>query len=76
MLKLVVSRTAEQFSATQKKAVQALKEKGKVPQESTEFLGRFRTLRVADPLLRLDNEAADKKAAGQEQKATTLTANG
>ena len=85
MLKLVISRSAEQFSATQKKAVRALKEKEKVPQESTEFLGRFRTLSVADPLLRLDKEAADKKAAdetdakkaaGQEQKAITLTANG
>ena len=54
MLKLVISRAAEQFSATQKNAAQALKEKGKVPQESTAFLGRFRTLSVADPLLRLD----------------------
>ena len=48
-------------------------------------MGGVRTLRVADPLLRLDKEAADKKAAdetdakkaaGQEQKAITLTANG
>ena len=65
--------------------MQALKEKEKVPQESTEFLGRFRTLSVADPLLRLDKEAADKEAAGQadtkktvrqEREILTLATNG
>ena len=85
MLKLVKSRAAEQFTATQKKAEQALKEKTKVLQKSTEFAVRFRTLRVADLLLKLDKESADKevadeadskKAVRQEYKPIPLTVNG
>ena len=63
MLKLVISRAAEQFSATQKKAVQALKEKEKVRQERAEHVASLRALRLAKEAA---NEKAAEKAANQK----------
>jgi len=85
MVKLVISRASGECTATQKKAYRALKKKGKEPQDSAEVVAKFRTLRVANLLLRLDKEAVDKKtaelaftkkAAEQGQKMIILTANG
>ena len=76
MLKTVKSRAEEQFTATQKKADQALKEKTKVPQERAEFAARFRALRVTDLLLRLDKEAADKEAADEVDAKKVAGQNG
>ncbi len=56
MRKLVISRAEEQFAATQKKDIQALKEKDKAQQEMAERMARLRALRLA-------KEAADKEAA-------------
>ena len=52
----VKSRAEQQFAATQKKAVRALKEKEKARQEKAEQVERLRGLRLA-------KEAADKEAA-------------
>ncbi len=49
-------RAEEQFTATQKKDKQALKEKEKARQEEAEHVAHLRALRLA-------KEAADKKAA-------------
>jgi predicted negative regulator of RcsB-dependent stress response len=56
MLKSARSRAEEQFTATQKKDKQALKEKEKARQEEAEHVAHLRALRLA-------KEAADKKAA-------------
>ncbi len=56
MLKSARSRAEEQFTATQKKDKQALKEKEKARQEIAEHVASLRALRLA-------KEAADKKAA-------------
>ena len=56
MRKSARSRAEEQFTATQKKAKQVLKEKEKAEQELTERTARLRALRLA-------KEAADKEAA-------------
>jgi hypothetical protein len=56
MSKSARSRAEEQFTATQKKDKQALKEKDKARQEREEHVASLRALRLA-------KEAADKKAA-------------
>jgi len=56
MLKSARSRAEEQFTATQKKDRQALKEKEKARQKEAEHVASLRALRLA-------KEAADKKAA-------------
>ncbi|MDH3472092.1 MAG: hypothetical protein OEM59_00250 [Rhodospirillales bacterium] len=56
MSKSARSRAEEQFTATQKKDKQALKEKEKARQEREEHVASLRALRLA-------KEAADKKAA-------------
>ena len=56
MLKSVKSRAEQQFTATQKKDRQILKEKEKAQQERAEHTAKLRALRLA-------KEAADKKAA-------------
>ncbi len=56
MLKSVKSRAEKQFSATQKKDKQALKENEKARQERAEHVAGLRALRLA-------KEAGDKKAA-------------
>ena len=50
------SKAEEQFAATQKKDMQALNEKEKARQETSERVARLRGLRLA-------KEAADKKVA-------------
>ena len=59
MLKSVKSRAEEQFTATQKKDKQALKEREKAQQARAEHMARLRGLRLA-------KEAADKEAAEKE----------
>ena len=85
MVKLVISRASGECTATQKRADRALKKKREAPQDRAEFVAKFRTLRVADLLLRLNKEAVDKesaemavtkKAAEQGQNIIILTANG
>jgi len=61
MLKSAKSRAEEQFAATQKKGKQALKEREKARQEMSERVARQRTLR-------LNKEAADKRAAEKAKK--------
>jgi hypothetical protein len=56
MLKSVKSRAEQQFTATQKKDRQILKEKEKAQQERAEHTAKLRALRLA-------KEAADKEAA-------------
>jgi hypothetical protein len=56
MSKSARSRAEEQFTATQKKDKQALKEKEKARQEREDHVASLRALRLA-------KEAADKKAA-------------
>ena len=56
MRKSVKSRAEEQFTATQKKSDQALKDKEKAWQELGKKSDRLKALRLA-------KEAADKKAA-------------
>ncbi|MBT6096279.1 MAG: hypothetical protein HOH04_15445 [Rhodospirillaceae bacterium] len=56
MMRTVRSRAEAQFTATQKKDEKALKEKEKLKKDKADQLKRLRTLR-------LDKEAADKKAA-------------
>ncbi len=65
MLKSVKSRAEEQFAATQKKDLQALNEKDRARQETSERVARLRGLRLA-------KEAADKKVA--EEAAAEKTA--
>ena len=62
MLKTVRSRAEKQFTATQKKDKQALKEKEKAGQERAEKVARLRTLRLA-------NEAAHKEADAEKAAA-------
>ncbi len=50
------SKAEEQFAATQKKDLQALNEKDRARQETSERVARLRGLRLA-------KEAADKKVA-------------
>ncbi len=50
------SKAEEQFAATQKKDMQALNEKDRARQETSERVARLRGLRLA-------KEAADKKVA-------------
>ncbi len=57
MLKSVKSRAEEQFTATQKKGKQALKEKENAWQQRMEHTARLRALRLA-------KEAADKEDDG------------
>ena len=61
MLKSVKARAEEQFTASQKKVKQAVKEKEKARQEKVEHVASLRALRLA-------KEAADKEAA---QEAAT-----
>ena len=56
MMKLVKSRAEELFTATQKKANQARKEKDKASQERAEHIARLKALRLA-------KELADKETA-------------
>ena len=58
MLKTVKSRAEEQFTATQKKDKQVLKDKEKARQERTAHTAGLRALRLA-------KEAADKEAADE-----------
>ncbi len=62
MLKSARSRAEEQFTATQKKDKQVLKEKEKARQEMAEHVAGLRALRLA-------KEAADKKAAAEKAAA-------
>ena len=62
MLKSVKTRAEEQFTATQKKGKQALKEKEKARLERAEHVASLRALRLA-------KEAADKKAAAEKAAA-------
>ncbi len=62
MLKSVKSRAEEPFAATRKKDKQALKEKEKARQERAEHVASLRALRLA-------KEAADRKAAAEEEAA-------
>ena len=61
MLKSVRSRAEEQFTATQKKDKQALKEKEKAWQEMSDRTANLRALRLAKEAA--DEEAAEKAAA-------------
>lgn len=65
MLKSVKSRAEQQFTATQKKDKQILKEREKAQQERAEHTAKLRGLRLA-------KEAADKEAADEAdaEKAT------
>ncbi len=56
MMRTVRSKAEAQFTATQKKNEKALKEKEKLRKEKADQLKRLRALR-------LEKEAADKKAA-------------
>ena len=56
MMKLVKSRAEELFTAIQKKANQARKEKDKASQERAEHIARLKALRLA-------KELADKETA-------------
>ncbi len=61
MLKSARSRAEEQFTATQKKDKQALKEKEKARREKSEHVAKLRALRLAKEAA--DKEAAEKAAA-------------
>ena len=62
MFKTARLRAEELFTATQKKDKQALKEKEKARQEIKQHVASLRTLRLA-------KEAADRKAAAEEEAA-------
>ena len=62
MFKTARLRAEEQFTATQKKDKQALKEKEKARQEIKQHVASLRALRLA-------KEAADRKAAAEEEAA-------
>ncbi len=62
MFKTARLRAEEQFTATQKKDKQALKEKEKARQEIKQQVASLRALRLA-------KEAADRKAAAEEEAA-------
>jgi hypothetical protein len=66
MLKTVKSRAEEQFTATQKKDKQALKEKDRAWQQRMEHTASLRALRLA-------KEAADKEAAEEAATKTAAT---
>ncbi len=74
MLKSARSRAEEQFTATQKKDRQALKEKEKARQEEAEHVAHLRALRLAKEAA--DKEAAEKaaaeKAAAKNKKPSRL----
>ena len=61
MLRTAKSRAEEQFTATQKKGKQALKEKDKARQERAEHVASLRALRLAKAAA--DKEAAEEAAA-------------
>ena len=67
MVKSARSRAEEQFSATQIKDKQALKEKEKARLETAEHVAKLRALRLA-------KEAADKAAAEKEAAAEKVSA--
>jgi len=64
MFKPARLKAEEQFTATQKKDKQALKEKEKARLETAKHVASLRALRLA-------KEAADKKAAAEEAAAKT-----
>ena len=70
MRKLVISRAEEQFAATQKKDMQALKEKDKAQQEMAERMARLRDLRLAKEAAA--KEADAEKAAAKNKKPSRL----
>ena len=63
MLRSVKSKAELQFTATQKKDKQALKDKEKARQERAAHTQRLRALRLAKEAA--DKEAAEKAAAGK-----------
>jgi len=70
----VKSRAEEQFTATQKKAKQALIEREKARQERADHIAKLKALRLAKEAV--DKEAAEKadavKAAAKKKKPSAL----
>jgi hypothetical protein len=64
MLKSVKSKAEEQFAASRKKALQAMKEEEKTRLVKAEHVARLRALRLA-------KEAADREAAEAAAKVAT-----